>query len=369
MNYQDELRLSFYQEIADIDKRHNVVLVQHADTGRVYVKKTLTRYDRSVYEYIRQERFPGIPVIEELIESEGTLTVIEDHINGRDLDELLESKTFSPEETIELISGLCDILAPLHRHDPPIIHRDIKCSNILIDNEGDLYLIDFDASRKVSGGRKRDTDLMGTEEYAAPEQYGFGQSDQRTDIYALGILTHKLLTGRFPSETDYRGEFSHIIAKATALDPENRYQNIQMLKSALQAHRRSSTDGQPGEEAFAWSRLPYLIRQLPGFRSGRLSRLIPALAWYAFMIVFSFFLMGKGTDFTPGENRFYNILMFFVMLVPTLYLGNYLGIRGRLPWKPAPTLPLEILRVLAGTLASLLAVFIAAAIVATFLGY
>ena len=78
MNLQDEVRLSFYKEIADIDKRHNVVLVQHADTGKVYVKKMLTRYDVSIFEFIKNGYFPGIPIIHELIESDDTLVVIED---------------------------------------------------------------------------------------------------------------------------------------------------------------------------------------------------------------------------------------------------------------------------------------------------
>ena len=184
MKVEKELRLSFYKEIASVSEQHGVKLVQHVDTGQVYVKKELKHYDISIFEAIRNGHFPGVPVIKELIESGDRLIVIEDYISGHSVEEILESRLFSVNETIRVISAICDILDPFHSNTPQIVHRDIKASNVIIDNEGKVYLIDFDASKMVIQGRNRDTDLIGTEEYAAPEQYGFGQSDQRTDICA-----------------------------------------------------------------------------------------------------------------------------------------------------------------------------------------
>ena len=242
MNLQEELRLSFYKEIASVNERHGVKLVQHTDTGKVYVKKTLRHYDRTVFDLIKENHYPGVPVIKELIEADDSLIVIEDYISGHSVEELLEEKTFTVRETIGVISDLCDILWPFHSNIPQIVHRDIKDSNVIIDNEGKVYLIDFDASKIVVHGRKRDTDLIGTEEYAAPEQYGFGQSDQRTDIYALGVLMNKMLTGMFPSENMYSGELSRVIKRATSIDPENRYQNVQRLKLALRNYYKAEED-------------------------------------------------------------------------------------------------------------------------------
>ncbi len=358
MSLQDEVRLSFYKEIADINKRHDVVLVQHVDTGKVYVKKTLTRYDYSVFEFIKKGHYPGIPVIHELIEADGSLVVIEDYINGQSLDELLESKLFNVEETRTIVSDLCDILLPLHMHNPPIIHRDIKCGNVIIDNEGDVYLIDFDASRKVQQEKNRDTDLMGTEAYAAPEQYGFGQSDQRTDVYALGILMHKLLTGKFPSEIDYASRFSHVIAKATALDPKDRYQNVQSLKAAVQSSIEESTTEEPTDTVLkrTLSRLPYPIRELPGFRSGRLPFFLLALAGYTLLFVFGFCAVANDQKYTPAQNRFYDIATFFLFFIPILYLGNYLGVRDRLPWNRTPKKSTNTIRICIGVFLSVLLV-------------
>ena len=376
MKLEEELRLSFYKEIASVNERHGVKLVQHIDTGKIYVKKTLTHYDATIFEIIRDGHFFGVPVIKELIESDGYLIVIEDYISGHSVDELLGKRPFTVEETIKVISDLCDILDPFHSNTPQIVHRDIKDSNVIIDNEGKVYLIDFDASKMVIKGRNRDTDLIGTEEYAAPEQYGFGQSDQRTDIYALGVLMNKMLTGRFPSEKLFDGELSRVIKKAISLDPENRYQDVQRLKSVLNNYGDEETDSveveiytsrqtdSDGILKRSLSRLPYPIRELPGFRSGRLLFFLPAMLWYIFLISMGFFAIAKDPEYTPAQNRFYDIATFLLFFIPTLYLGNYLGIRDRFPWIKSTNRTVEVARVVTGVAALIVILIIIVTIAA-----
>lgn len=248
----------------------------------------------------------------------------------------------------------------MHSHQPPIIHRDIKGSNVIIDNEGTIYLIDFDASKLVVQGKNRDTDLIGTEEYAAPEQYGFAQSDQRTDIYALGILMNRLLTGKFPAEERYEGELSKIIATATSLDPVNRYQDVHMLRQALIEANCEPFESNANEEDVTIEveamtplrkvllHLPYPIRELPGFRSGRPLFFIAALLWYAFLIACGFFGITSNPDLTPAQNRFYDLATFTLFLIPTLYLGNYLGIRDRIPISKSSNRVTDVIRIGAG---------------------
>lgn len=379
MKLEEELRLSFYKEIASVDERHGVKLVQHVDTGKVYVKKTLTHYDAIIFEIIREGRFSGVPIIKELIESDNSLIVIEDYISGHSVAELLDQRCFTVKETIKVISDLCDILEPFHTNTPQIVHRDIKDSNVIIDNEGKVYLIDFDASKMVIKGRNRDTDLIGTEEYAAPEQYGFGQSDQRTDIYALGILINKMLTGKFPSETVYNGALSRVIKTATSIDPGNRYQNVRSLKMALDMFDSDETSSieidictDPQEEPIrplrkVLSLLPYPISELPGFRSGRPLPFFAALMWYGMLIAFGFFSLAKNPEYTTRQNRFYDFATFLLLMAPTLYLGNYLGIRDRFPWKKSSNSVVEHVRVGAGTAASVIIVFIFAVILSLIL--
>ena len=293
MHYEDELRLSFYEEMAPLGGKQNITLVRHVETGHIYVRKKLTHFDREIFEFLKEGCFAGIPVIRELIEADGSLWVIEDYISGSSLAELLEQENFGEDEACAIIADLCDILEPLHAHKPPIIHRDIKSSNVIIDGAGRTFLIDFDASKLVVPGRKRDTQLIGTEEYAAPEQYGFAQSDERTDVYALGILLHELLTGRLPSEAcedtqaapaaraaeaTPSGALGRVINTATAMDPAGRYSSAAGLKRAVLQARAIKSEApsllsrlglRPSRLLKALlAHLPKPLRELPGFRYG-----------------------------------------------------------------------------------------------------
>ena len=358
-------------------------MVQNSDTGKIYVKKTLKHYDRSIFDFIRRERLKGVPVITELIESDETLIVIEDYISGHSIEELLEKGPLDRDDAIYVINQLCDILKPFHSCEPSIIHRDIKASNVIIDNEGKVYLIDFDASKVVIRGKNRDTELIGTEEYAAPEQYGFGQSDMRTDIYALGILINKMLTGKFPSEELYEGDLSDVIKKATEIDPGKRYQDVDELKAAVSmccdsvtysyvisddAVETDTAEVQENTLKTLLSHLPYPIRELPGFRAGKPLFLCVAVLWYAMLIAFGFFAVVNNPEYTAAQNRLYDIATFALFFLPTLYLGNYLGSRDRLPWRKSKNSRIEVIRIILGVALIILILIIVVSIVSLTFG-
>lgn len=144
------------------------------------------------------------------------------------------------------ICQLCDIpLCPFICCDPPIIHRDIKPSNILLTPSDHVILIDFDASREFDAGKPEDTVLLGTREYAAPEQYGFGQSDARSDIYALGVLLNKMLTGTYPRRECPECSLGEIITRCTALLSDQRYASVEELKTALTSRSSKSAPPRP----------------------------------------------------------------------------------------------------------------------------
>ena len=112
--------------------------------------------------------------------------------------------------------------------DPPIIHRDIKASNIIISQEGTVTLLDMDAAKWYRDQSDRDTKLIGTYGYAAPEQYGFGASDERTDIYSIGVLLNVTLTGCLPSQKMAEGRIGAVIEKCVKLDPKERYASVKI---------------------------------------------------------------------------------------------------------------------------------------------
>ena len=96
-----------------------------------------------------------------------------------------------------------------------------------------MKLIDFDASRFFKKGQSKDTVIIGTAGYAAPEQLGFAQSDERTDIFALGVLMNVMLTGEHPTNKLYKGKLRKVIEKCIQLDPQKRYKNVEELKKIL----------------------------------------------------------------------------------------------------------------------------------------
>ena len=125
---------------------------------------------------------PHVPQIFEVIQDQEDTIIIEEYIHGETLASYLErGGIFSLQDTVSVLLQLCEALEAIHSCG--IIHRDIKPANILLNN-GRVVLIDFDAARQYQQNRQKDTVYMGTEGYAAPEQYGFSQTDSRSDIYS-----------------------------------------------------------------------------------------------------------------------------------------------------------------------------------------
>ena len=138
---------------------------------------------------------------------------------------------------VSLGQKLCDLLAVLHSQEPPVIHRDIKPENIVLLPDGEVCLIDFGIARQFKDGKDTDTRHMGTRSTAAPEQYGYAQTDQRTDLYALGMSLIWLVTGQYDREALSGAEISphlrQVLERATAFSPEDRYPDAAAFSAAL----------------------------------------------------------------------------------------------------------------------------------------
>jgi len=172
-----------------------------------------------------------------------------DFINGVTLEDRL-AKTSGPldvKQVTDWAGQLCDVLDYLHSQQPPIIFRDLKPANIMLDSDGKIKLIDFGIARHFKAGKATDTTSFGTAGYAPPEQYGKGQTDARSDIYALGATLHHLLTGRDPGDNPFTfapvrslnsrapEAIEHAIMKAVEQDPARRWQDVRQMKRALTA--------------------------------------------------------------------------------------------------------------------------------------
>lgn len=190
---------------------------------------------------------PALPRIVDIIDSKETIFVVMDYIEGESLDRILAEYGPQPQEVvIDWAKQICDALNYLHSQKPPIIYRDMKPANVMLKPEGNLKVIDFGIAREYKEKNLSDTTVLGTKGYAPPEQHGSRQTDNRSDIYALGMTMHHLLTGVDPRSADYvyvpirqwnpqlSGGLERVIDRCTALDPEDRYQNCNELMYALE---------------------------------------------------------------------------------------------------------------------------------------
>lgn len=158
------------------------------------------------------------------------------YIEGQNLEEYYErNPNLDKCKVLDIAIQICDILAKLHHLKPPMIHRDIKPQNLILDRYGRVHLIDFETSRNFDRNKRKDTKFYGTELTAAPEQYGYAQTDERTDIYAFGKVLCYLLTGDYQVEGCelLEGRLGAIVGKCCAFDPEKRYQNMEEVKRLL----------------------------------------------------------------------------------------------------------------------------------------
>ena len=210
-------------------KAPDLALVKDADTGTVAVRKKLRRELIDVYGRLKNVEQANLPKVYETEEYGGECFAYYEYIEGETLEDIIHGGSYTLSQAEAWMEQLCAAMGALHAMQPCVVHRDIKPENIIISNKGVLKLIDLGAARMVKEGRVCDTEQIGTRGYAAPEQYGFNQSDARTDIYAAGIVLH-VLTARFG---DAAKAYDAVAARCTQLEPKNRYKSARALKTAL----------------------------------------------------------------------------------------------------------------------------------------
>lgn len=318
MTIEQELKLSYYQQVADINAEHHIFLVQDVRTQKFYVKKLLTTYNADIYHYMQKHPIANTPKVILAEEDNRILTVIEEYIPGDTLDELLEKEGTLPEnQVIDITTQLCSILADFHSCTPAIVNRDIKPSNIKISPDGVVKLLDMNAAKWSNTEADKDTMLLGTQGYAAPEQYGFGPSSVLSDIYSVGVLMNVMLTGELPNKRVASGQLGKLVAKCVELSPSGRYQSITQLQKAL-----SQFAGTPSSRPKKASWRKYL---LPGFRNSNVIKWLFAAVGYAAMFAIGLDLQVENAGTLELIiNRFTFTAM---CLCIVLFTGNYLNVQ------------------------------------------
>ena len=209
--------------------RGTVSVVRHKKSGTRYVFR---RYSGSgeVYRRLLPVLCPHLPQIMEAAEQDGQTAVLEEYVQGDTLAELLMGARLTEREARQVTMQLCQALHVLHSMGA--VHRDVKPENVILRGS-DAVLLDFDAARIYKDESESDTQVLGTTGFAAPEQYGIFQSDERADIFSLGVLLNIMLTGKHPSREMAAGKMGRIVRKCTMTAPEQRYQSARALMEVL----------------------------------------------------------------------------------------------------------------------------------------
>lgn len=345
MTLAEEYQLSEYDTLGPLEGHPHIQLVRSRITGRICVRKQVSAAQLPVYQFLQVHPDPYVPEIYACVEDGEDLIILEEYLTGRNLAEILQEGVFSEPEAAAVITALCRALRPLHQ--ARIICRDLKAENVMRTEDGKIRLVDFDIARQYQPGQHRDTQLLGTAGYAAPEQFGFRQTDGRSDIYALGVLLNMLVTGNFPTEQLTAGRLQPVVLRCTELNPADRYQRVEDLEEDLRVHLSASV---PQESADAYaptaeqdaaagggsakpSRSGHFSLLLPGFRSHTPWKMFLAVVLYLFLLWFWFSLPVKadGVYLTGLQLRLEQGLFWLASMAHICIIWNWNGWRDSLP--------------------------------------
>jgi serine/threonine-protein kinase len=189
---------------------------------------------------------PNLPRVIDSFSEEGRQYLVMEFVQGQTLEKLLDQRSdpFTEKEVLSWAIQLCDVLSYLHNQPQPIIFRDLKPSNIMIDQSGQIKLIDFGIVRFFKPGKAKDTMAIGTQGYCAAEAIS-GQTDARSDLYSLCVVLHEMLTGHNPTTTMFNlpplrrlnpsvsPEWERIIHRGLEQDRNRRWPNLETLGEQL----------------------------------------------------------------------------------------------------------------------------------------
>lgn len=306
MIFQDKV----YDEIAELGRNGDCRTVLVRSQARdVMVCKELTEDLLTVYRKLAELKHDHIAQIYGLGIYETKPTAFMEYFPGITLEEkLVQAGSLSLDASRKIMLQICDAVSCFHKAG--IVHRDLSSANILINPEGFVKIIDFGISRIYKKNQINDTTLLGTAGFAAPEQFGFAQTDIKTDVYSLGVLLNWMLTGKFPADCLYAGnvEVFALIKKCIHMNPKERC-DIGEIEAVI-----------GGRAIHKGSLAKRIIKKIPGFRTGNKVHMTIAIINDAYML----FLFSLNVILL--EFNFLKLLrMLLGLMICTIGIGWFIG--------------------------------------------
>ncbi|MDF9825776.1 serine/threonine protein kinase [Breznakia sp. PF5-3] len=286
-----------------LDSEFKRIEVVESKEKRFVRKQFFQHENRDIYERLKYLPIDHFPKIYEINEIVGGFEVIEEYLDGQTLRETIP---LSFNEVIaDYAIQIVDALAQLHKHK--IVHRDLKPENIIVV-KNIVKIIDFDIAKKISIDKSRDTRILGSVGYAAPEQYGFASSNEKSDIYAFGNILNEMCTGSLASVDLTITRFRSIVLKCTKIDPDFRYSNLQKLRNDLMMIKQNKSK-----------------YTLPGFRTNNGFHMLVGTLSYLFLIFIIAFIENTG-DTTLSEMIVTKVEVIYMLGLTVIFVTNYLDV-------------------------------------------
>lgn len=301
-----------YKIVAELSNKdgYRTLLLQN-DDGILSVCKEVHEESVGVYRRLTENPHPNLVSIYQISKKRVDLYVVfMEYFPSETLEECMNRiGTFSLAEMKRIMLKCCWAVNCLH--NAGIIHRDLKPSNILIDASGMIKITDFGISRICNQDKRQDTRILGTAGYAAPEQFGFSQTDQKTDIYALGVIMNQMLTGKMPVDELYQGEYKiqDLIKRCISMSPAERCE-LADIERALGGNAIKQPFGKR------------LLKKTPGFRTGNKVHMILAMVGYIYTLLIFLAVSIICVIDNQKINWFLHIMGLFIS---TIVFGYYVG--------------------------------------------
>lgn len=211
---------------------------------------------RGVWATLSECDCARLPHVDATYEMPDEFVVVCDYVPGDNIEQIVSANgPLAEKEAVQLVLQLCEAVGALHGHG--IVHRDVSPTNVIVAADG-AHLIDLGIARFRVEGATRDTTQLGTYGFASPEQYGFAQTDARSDVYSLGRVLGYLLTGVSPAEAEkYETALANVslvstgmraaVERATAMEPSARYQSAEELSAAIGGEGLAGREGGVGD--------------------------------------------------------------------------------------------------------------------------
>lgn len=310
---------AYYKEIGLLgeDEKTAMKLVRNEE-GNTLLCKRIDSSLLPIYRKLINVEHENIVTVYGITKDEYGILVVMEYFPSKTLEEkMLENGIFSIRDMKSVILQIAKGVSTIH--DLGIVHRDLSANNILIDKNGRVKITDFGIARMYDKDKNADTRILGTHGYAAPEQFGFIQTDRKADVYAIGVLMNVMLSGKMPNEKLYKGDskLMDIIQRCTSMKPSERYEVEEIVD--LLGYKISNISILKRR----------IIKSIPGFRSGNKVKMTLAIIEYLYMtyIYFAFGIAGI------LKKQMFGIISFLGFLGATLGLGYFVGSFSKVAYK------------------------------------